>query len=141
VPDQQRRLGTAFLDQTTNVGGQVLGVVGGDLGRLRGQVVAAQVRCDDPESRRRERFDLLPPAVPELGEAVQQENQRSLAGLHVVQSLVADLGVAFTESAVLGHDDHPCGAGSSSLHLLSTGSNAPPINAAEKSAPSPGERS
>ena len=32
------------------------------------------------ESRRRERLDLLPPAVPELGEAVQQDDQRSVTG-------------------------------------------------------------
>src|SRR4029077_5473846 len=40
-----------------------------------------------------------PPAVPELREAMQQNDQRSLTGLHVMQSLVADLGVALTKLA------------------------------------------
>jgi hypothetical protein len=32
-------------------------------------------------------LNLLPPAVPELGEAVQQDNQRAFPGLDVVESL------------------------------------------------------
>src|SRR6185437_6973871 len=67
--------------------------------RPRGQVVAAHVGRDDAEARRRERLDLPPPAVPELGEAVQQDDQRPLAGLDVVQLHVAGLGVAFTKPA------------------------------------------
>jgi hypothetical protein len=103
MPGQQRRLGPAFVDETTDVGGQFVGVVGLDAVRLRGQVVAAHVGGDDPESRRRERLDLQSPAVPELGEAVQQDDQRPIAGLDVMQPLVADLGVAITEFAALAH--------------------------------------
>jgi hypothetical protein len=44
-------------------------------------------------------LELQPPAVPELGEAVQQDDQRPLAGLDVMQSLVVDLGVALTNFA------------------------------------------
>src|SRR5215510_4500281 len=51
------------------------------------------------ESRRRQRFDLQPPAVPELGEAVQQNDQRPVTGLDVMQPHVADLGIALTNSA------------------------------------------
>src|SRR5438270_10945925 len=60
--------------------------------------MAAAVGCHDAEARRRERLDLPPPAVPELGEAVQQDDQRPLTGLDVVQLHVADLGVALTKS-------------------------------------------
>src|SRR5580693_613433 len=105
MTDQQRALGTEFVNKPADVGGQLVGVVGGDAVRFRGQVVATCVGCDDVESRRRERLDLLPPAVPELGEAVQQDDQRPVAGFDVMQPLVADLGVAlakFAARAVLG---------------------------------------
>jgi len=114
VTDQQRRLGTAFLDEAADVGGQRAGVVGGDAIGLRGQVVAAQVGGDDPESRRRERFELQPPTEPELGEAVQRHDQRPLAGLDVMQPDVADLGIALTKLAALKtwhlQFRHPTGA-------------------------------
>jgi hypothetical protein len=57
---------------------------------------APHVRRDDAEPRFGERVDLQPPAVPELGEAVQQHDQRPLACLDVVQLHVADVGVALT---------------------------------------------
>ena len=99
VTHQQRGLGTAFVDEIADVGGQLVGVVGRDAVRPRRQVVAAHVGRDDAESRRRERLDLQPPAVPELGEAVQQNDQRPLAGLDVMQSDIADLGVTLTNAA------------------------------------------
>jgi hypothetical protein len=80
----------------SDVGGQLAGVVGLDAVRLGWQVVAARVGCDDAESRRCERLDLPPPAVPELREAVPQNDQRPIACLDVMQSLLADLGVSFT---------------------------------------------
>ena len=54
---------------------------------------------DDAEPGFDERVDLQPPAVPELGEAVQQHDQRPLACLDVVQLHVANVGVALTQSA------------------------------------------
>ena len=77
--------------------GQLVGGVVGEAVRLRRQVVAAQVGRDDAEARLHERCDLLPPAVPELREAVQQDDQRPVAGLDVVQLHVADLGVALAK--------------------------------------------
>ena len=47
---------------------------------------------------RGERLNLLEPAIPEFGEALQQEDQWSLAGLDVVQSHVADFGVALAQT-------------------------------------------
>ena len=104
---QQGRLGTAFADEVADVGGQFVDVVGRDAVRLRRQVIAAHIRCNYPESRRRERFDLLPPPVPELGEAVQQDNQRPVTSLDVVQSLVAYIGIAFAKFPPSGHDPSP----------------------------------
>ena len=94
VADHERGLGAALLDEPADVGGQLVGAVGGDAVRLGRQVVAAQVGRDDAEARCRERRDLPPPAVPELREAVQQDDQRPVAGLDVMQPHVADLGVA-----------------------------------------------
>jgi hypothetical protein len=74
VTDQQGGLGAAFVDEVADVGGQLVDVVGGDAVRLRRQVVAPRIRGDDTD-RRYERLDLQPPAVPELGEAVQQNDQ------------------------------------------------------------------
>ena len=109
VSGQQRGLGAAFVDQTADVGGQLADVVRRDAVRFRGQVIAAHIRYDDPEARRRQRLDLLPPAVPELGEAVQQDEQRPLTGLHVMQPLIADLGIALTKFAAVVHDLPPFG--------------------------------
>ena len=99
VTDQHRGLGAALVDEIADVGGELVGVVGRDLFRPRRQVVAAHVGCHDAESRRRERLDLPPPAVPELGEAVQQDDQRPVTRLDVMQPLVADLGVALPNAA------------------------------------------
>ena len=77
---------------------ELVGGVGGEAVRLRRQVVAAQVGRDDAEARLHERRDLLPPAVPELREAVQQDDERPVAGLDVVQLHVADLGVPLAKA-------------------------------------------
>src|SRR4051794_25223782 len=104
VADHQRGLRAALLDETVNVGGELVGAVSRYAGRLRGQVVAAGVRRDDPKARRGERRDLSPPAVPELGEAVQQDDQRPVTSLDVMQPHVAHLGVALLElSRVVEH--------------------------------------
>ena len=94
VPDHHRGLGTELADETADVVGQLVGGVVAEGAGLRRQVVAAKVRRDDAEARLDERFDLPPPAVPELREAVQQDDQRPVAGFDVVQHRVADLRVA-----------------------------------------------
>jgi len=59
------------------------------------QIATPQVGRDYSVARFRERRDLQPPAVPELREAVQQDDQRPVAGLDVMElHVVADLGVA-----------------------------------------------
>jgi hypothetical protein len=94
VADQQRGLRAAFVNQIPHVGRQPAGGVRRDTVGLRRQVVAAQVGRDHAETGRRERRDLQPPAVPELREAVQQDDQRPVAGLDVMELHVAELGVA-----------------------------------------------
>ena len=97
VTDQPRGLGTEFSDQAADVGGEQVDGVGLEALRLRRQVVATRVGRDHPKARRRERLDLQPPTEPELREAVQQDDQRPLAGLDVVQVHVADVGVALAK--------------------------------------------
>jgi len=53
------------------------------------------------------RLNLLPPSVPELRETVQQDYQRPLAGLDIVQPHVADLGVALTNVATQTQHHRP----------------------------------
>ena len=54
-----------------------------NLGRLVRSAIAAQVRDDDPESRPRQRRDLVPPESARVGEAVEQHDRPTLAG-HLV---------------------------------------------------------
>src|SRR4030095_8593891 len=74
---------------------------------------------------RARRFVRPPPAEPELGEAVQQHDQRPLAGLDVMQSLVADLGISLTKLAALKswhlQFGHPPGAAGAVLTLTHCG--------------------
>jgi len=93
VTDQQRGLLTERADEAADVVGEQVDAVGLEALRLRRQVDATRVGCDDPEARRRERLDLSPPPEPELREAVQQNDQRTIPGLDVVQRLIADFGV------------------------------------------------
>jgi hypothetical protein len=75
------------------VGGEQVDGVGLEAQRLRREVLAARVGRDDPKTRRRQRLDLEPPTEPEVREAVQQNDQRPVTGLDVMQALIADLGV------------------------------------------------
>jgi hypothetical protein len=95
VTDDQRAFRTPLPDQTADVGGQFARAVGGDALRLGRQVVPPQVGRDNAEARGRKRRDLPPPAIPELREAVEQNEQRTVAGLNVMQPYVPGLSVAF----------------------------------------------
>jgi hypothetical protein len=99
VTDHHRGLVAELADEAADVVGRLVGRVGGEAVRLRRQVVAAQVGRDDAEARLHEWCDLPAPAVPELREAVQQDDQRPVAGLDVVHAHVADLGVALAKAA------------------------------------------
>ena len=97
VTDQVRGLGTERADETANVGGEQIDAVSLESFRLRRQVVPTRVGGDHPKARRRERLDLQPPTEPELGEPVQQDEQRTIAGLDVVQGLIAHVGEALAD--------------------------------------------
>ena len=62
------------------------------LRRAVGKVVAAQVGRNR-EMIAAEMFQLLFPAVPELGKAVQKQDQRSLSGVGVMQAHAVHTGV------------------------------------------------
>jgi hypothetical protein len=67
--------------------------------RLVAGAVAAQVGRDRPEPGRGEGGQLRPPGPPELREAVQQQDQRTLPGLGQVQPDTVGRGVAVDPGA------------------------------------------
>jgi hypothetical protein len=106
VADEVRGAGAAFLDEPADVGGELVARVGRDVLRTRRQVVAAHVGCDHAETCLRERLELCPPPVPELGEAVEQDDQWPVTELDVVQSHVVEFGIPLTEvGALVQHGD------------------------------------
>ncbi len=80
VADHHRPLAAGEVEQADHVPRERIERVGVHAGRLLAGVVAALVRREDAVAGRGERGDLLAPAVPELGEAVQQHHQRSVPG-------------------------------------------------------------
>ena len=79
VADDHRRLLAERIDDSDHIRREVLDVVGIDLARLVALAVAAQIRGDRVIARLRERRQLVPPRIPGLGKAVEQEHQRSLS--------------------------------------------------------------
>jgi hypothetical protein len=73
------------VDQAGDVVRQGFDHVAAHTRRLRRGVIAAHVRSDDAVAGRGQRRDLISPGVPELGEAVQQDDERAGAGFDVVQ--------------------------------------------------------
>ncbi len=74
------------LDQVPDIPHEFADPVAREARGFLRSVVAPEVGRDDTESGVGERGDLLAPGVPELGEAVETEDERAVAGLHVVQS-------------------------------------------------------
>jgi hypothetical protein len=112
VTDQQRGLLAELSDEAADVVGEQVDPVRLEAVWLRGQVVATSVGGDDPKTGRRKRRDLQPPTEPELREAVQQNDQRAVTSLDVMQALTANLGVTLPkldpnvrEHAGSGHED------------------------------------
>ena len=134
VTDQERGLGTELSDEAADVVREQVDPVGLEALRLRRQVDAARVGRDDPKTSSRERRDLQPPTEPELWEAVQENDQRPVTCLDVVQALIADFGITLPKlssdvrerAGGGGHEDLPwLGDSSSTLHLRVWRSNAP----------------
>ena len=70
-----------------------------DLGGLARQVESAHVRRDYSKPRRRQRSDLKPPGVPEVGEAMQEHDRPTRAGLHHVQPGISSAHFVVTNDA------------------------------------------
>ena len=89
VPDDVRPrlavLSGEERDEPFEVAEERLDPVGPHATRLVREVVAAQVGRDGAEARGRERGELVPPRVPELGKAVQEDDERALALLDPVE--------------------------------------------------------
>ena len=85
VPDDRRVALAEGVDQPFDVGDQLRHGVRGHAGRLLALVVAAEIGRHDPEARR-ERGDLVAPRVPELGKAVQQDDERTVTVDDAVQA-------------------------------------------------------
>lgn len=77
VTDEEGALLAAGADEVSNVFHQGAGAVRGDGFGLAGEVVAAHVGDDDAVACLRERGYLAAPGVPEFGEAVEEDDERT----------------------------------------------------------------
>jgi hypothetical protein len=107
VPGDRGRAGAQGPDQVGHLLGQQPGSVVADPGRLVGGVVAGQVGRDHPVAGVGQGGKLVPPGIPELGEAVQQHHQRAGARLHAVQAQPADVDPSVGHAASASHSGHP----------------------------------
>ncbi len=94
VPCDDARPFADLRDHAGDVFGELGKAIGIDRARLRRIVVPAQIDGDDMEAGRGQRRNLIPIRIPELGEAVQEHDQRSLPGLDIVDGDVTDLARA-----------------------------------------------
>ena len=74
VADEGGPVVAVVVEQPAQVAGQVVGAVVGDLGRARAPAVAAQVRRIGAVAGVGQRAELMAPRVPELREAVAQDD-------------------------------------------------------------------
>ena len=110
VADDHGGLGAEGIEQARHVAHQVEDGVGVDGFGGLGLAVATHVGRHGVVARRSQRRELMPPRVPELGEAVTQEHQRAFAGLRHVHLDAVGLDGAVTDP---GHLRSPrCGFGS-----------------------------
>ncbi len=124
VSDQEGPFRSPFADQVADVGRQQVGAVCGHVRRARREVVAARVGRNDAKAGLRKRRDLPAPTEPELREAVQQDDERTVSRLDVVDSYVLELGVSVLQADGL-EGRHGCVASLAARRLrgrpLSTG--------------------
>jgi hypothetical protein len=101
VPDHVRPLAAGGVDQPHDIGGQPVEGIGPDARGLVAGVVAALVDRPHLVARGGQGGNLPPPAVPELGETVQQQHQRAVgrAGLGHVQADAVAFDMAMLDRA------------------------------------------
>src|SRR6185436_19394481 len=85
VADEDARRAAESLDQRADVVDDLRHPIRVDVARLRRLSVTAHVGCDCAEARASERGELMPPGVAEFGEAVEEDDQWSVALLDEVQ--------------------------------------------------------
>src|SRR5215207_9593572 len=92
VPDEAHAVASERIGEGDDVAGEAVESVALKTLRLVAEVVAALVRRDDAQSGGGERPKLMPPAVPELRKAVQQDPRPALgrAGFDDMQVERAD---------------------------------------------------
>ena len=79
MADQGERRSPYCCCEAEHVVSQHIHHVGPKTLGLAGEIVAALVGHQDAKASRRERLDLMPPAIPELREAMQQNDQRPVS--------------------------------------------------------------
>ena len=80
MADEQCVVGADLVEQTDEVGAEVVGAVGVDRARGARLAVPALVGCQHPVPGRNERLDLVPPRVRTLREPVHQHHDRITGG-------------------------------------------------------------
>ena len=78
VPDEAHPVASERIGEGDDVAGEAIERVAPKTLRLVAEVVAALVRRDDAQSGGGEGPELMPPAVPELRKAVQQDRRPAL---------------------------------------------------------------
>lgn len=79
VPGKEDSLLAKLIRDSDDVGNQFGKRVGSNAGRFTAEIVPALIRHDDTKAGVGQRFDLLAPAIPEFGEAVQKQDDRAVA--------------------------------------------------------------
>ena len=69
---------TEMISDGENVGSEMGERVVGDAAWFAARVIAALIGNDDAEAGRGERFDLVAPGIPEFGEAVEEDDDRTV---------------------------------------------------------------
>ena len=77
MPDDREMSSSSGFCEAKDVGRKQVQVVCRDRMWPGTQIIAALVRHEDPEPGVRQGLDLVPPAVPELGKPVQQDDERT----------------------------------------------------------------
>jgi hypothetical protein len=80
VTDDGRGLAAQDADELLDVNSRLVGRIGREVRRPRGEVVAAQIGRDDPLAGLHQRCDLLAPTELELREAEQQNGSSTTSG-------------------------------------------------------------
>ena len=91
VPDQDRLAFAQRMDEADQIADQRMDAIGIGLPEFRGTAIAALVDGDDAVAGPGDRRHLEAPGIPELGKAVDEDHQRSLALFDQMQPDAVDV--------------------------------------------------